>query len=553
MIIRDWELWHTYTAVIAGPTAPPEVLAVRLVGDGLLSSAITRDGFAVWSTGVPERAVEVAQIGRASDGRLTCPAGPASAAPTGFASASLDQAVLFRNSEVLLFPQHTGLPGPYARGLMGMCMVGSAGGGGHRFRVYPMLTVYEHGVVVVSLRVVGAPGAAIPFDRFVSDVAMLNRVDIGSVMVPPAVALAGFRSGVEWRAARTPWARRRIIADIQRVAAALDDATVAGETEGPFPVDHAPLDIATPGAPVRRLTDFGGALLAAAAYAAGDRRTGAALALRGEAPSCGIEYPFTGRPHLYLIRFDGQQLTAAENEAVHGDAFGRLIGGLPEAAPVGAGRELLPPNTRKMGDMGWYATTSGSLTVWSAFGIHGRETGRAADADRGRLVYEQHARAEMLEYGYALHRRLYLRTSDPAGRLSDVLNAQRAVLALEAATDEVSHFRDVRNFVLAGWSALGVPALRARARDGLELRRDEAAAAEAERSARWTNGITLVFGFLAVSALAKDVLDPLARWAKWSVPDGPAGSLLLVFVACAIVGAALVLARVAAARTRARR
>jgi hypothetical protein len=191
--------------------------------------------------------------------------------------------------------------------------------------------------------------------------------------------------------------------------------------------------------------------------------------------------------------------------------------------------------------------------VWAGDGI--RPPAPPADQatqDYSQLVYEQHARAEMFEYGYALQRRLATRARDPHHSTADVLRAQHDVIGLEAALEEASPLREVREFLRQGWSALGSADLRARAREVLAVRKDEAALTEANRQAAWATALTIVFGLLAVSSLANDFLEPLWVLRGWPPAGGALRKLTQMGVATGLVITALIGARAVIRRRRRR-
>jgi hypothetical protein len=105
------------------------------------------------------------------------------------------------------------------------------------------------------------------------------------------------------------------------------------------------------------------------------------------------------------------------------------------------------------------------------------------------------------------------------------LRAQRETLALDTALDEATPLAEVRAYLRDGWHALDVAGLRARTREALAVRRDEAALEATRAQNRWSTVMTLVFGFLAVPTLAKDVVAPLGVRFRWwpTVPEGEVG------------------------------
>jgi hypothetical protein len=547
-LLQEWEVWHTYAMVLSDTVPDVEAAARRMVAAGVLASATTREGYTAWlgPTGHLRSGttfVTLAANGLADvrlplriDGR--------------YAAQSAWQAAWFRYAEQKLFTPFANMPPRYVRGLMGACRLVDTENG-HSYQVYPTLVLYETGVAVVSLRILSArPWSAEEFTRRIFG---LRQTWFEDIWVPPAVLRAAAAATLGWHehggGLGAGWrALQHLHAVDEIVRASTEAAAEPPDPEG-FAFEAAPLRVlAASDEPVQlRLTDLGRCLVTAAMYAASGPREGLAV-LRGQVPLTTIDFPFVGRTHVYLFRHSDQRPSAQENEAAHGDVFGRIVAGLPEHVPEVA-RSMLSPSARRMGDMSWYMTPVASLTVWSADGIRQQDDeARIREPNRGHLVYEQHARAELLEYGHALRTRLArlaLRSDVGPQSTASVLRAQRALVQLDASMDIASPLAEVRQYLLTHWETLGASELRSRTREALAIRRDEAALWDGTRQARWTTVLAVVFGFLAIPPLASEVLGPLWALLGWPPVDvGPARDLALVLVAAAIVAAALLGARI---------
>ena len=108
---------------------------------------------------------------------------------------------------------------------------------------------------------------------------------------------------------------------------------------------------------------------------------------------------WSGRPHIYLVRFGNQCKTASENESKHGPHFGRIIS-RAAALDDEAAKSALPKDARLFEDYSAYVNGAATLWVWSKGGLSTEHM----DANRGNLIYERQALAELLEYGYMLYR-----------------------------------------------------------------------------------------------------------------------------------------------------
>jgi hypothetical protein len=261
-------------------------------------------------------------------------------------------------------------------------------------------------------------------------------------------------------------------------------------------------------------------------------RSGAAFLLRGQRKIIRPGNYWCGRPHIYLLDFEGQKASAEENIRAHGGEFGWIHGRHPGGSPE-AGLRYLPKDMRHFDGYSAFLSQAASLWVWSTGGKEMQA--EWADPNRGHLIYEQQATMELLEYGHMLHRALLAKV-EAATSSSEVHELRWAVNHLQSNIGDATHFGETRGLLHAGWNELGLSNLQARITEGLSIRSEQTAIREArgnERVGRW---LTIIFGVIAVPPLANDVLRPL--WALlgwWSPSSAAAESLFFIGIAVASV------------------
>jgi hypothetical protein len=130
------------------------------------------------------------------------------------------------------------------------------------------------------------------------------------------------------------------------------------------------------------------------------------------------------------------------------------------------------------------------------------------DLNRGNLIYERQVLAELLEYGYMLHRSLYHRVGQ-FRTTSEVMSVRKEILQLRLKMREASYSGEVRELLENGWKELGLPDLITEIDAGLLLRESETRSIEALRTTRVGWSLAIVFGFVAVPALADQVVKPI--------------------------------------------
>jgi hypothetical protein len=120
-----------------------------------------------------------------------------------------------------------------------------------------------------------------------------------------------------------------------------------------------------------------------------------------------------------------------------------------------------------------------------------------------------------MEYGYMLHRGL-LERAEGYANLDEVFAARRALVRLRQDMSEASYFGEIRELLEHGWAELKLPELRDSIQEVLSLREAETQVSEARLTARVGRALTVVFGLVAVPAVAQRVVQPL--WELLGVP-----------------------------------
>ena len=193
----------------------------------------------------------------------------------------------------------------------------------------------------------------------------------------------------------------------------------------------------------------------------------------------------------------------------------------------------LPPTLRSFDDYGAYVTSATSLWVWSKQGIRNQWPRR--DPNRGHLIYERQLVVELLEYGYMLHRSLYHRMEQLNS--SDEIAAVRfQILDLRRRMREASHAGEIRDLLNAGWKEMSLPELLQDIEVGLSMRENDRRANDTNRKTRIGFALTIVFGLVAVPALAEQLISPLWNLSGLPTPVNPElAKLVSILIAFLIV------------------
>ncbi len=502
--IEEWEIWHTYVTSLEHIGIDLPEAARRLVTLGVAECAMLRDGRTYWrsnstvgsgSTLVGEDSTSKRPIFQLD------PDKGCTAKLDGFAAEAWGQAAYFLRSERRVLGDDTGLLPPYLRAYLGKCLLTSTSKDktSWQLNLYPILTVYESGVMIVEFRMIG-PKTVRALADFIADDVNLFRSRFDHVEVTPG--LAAFAA----RAYNQPVYQGNFVRRLQFIwlQAGHDIAVrqrTKRETDESLSFDLAPLT-SSEGDDLKSIALT---IFHTVTFIIGRPRMGLSFLLWGQLPALATGEFWSGRPHIHLVRFHQQCKSASENEVRHGSDFGKILSRIPTLDDAAA-KLVLPKDARLFQDYNAYVKRSCLLWVWSTGGLS--EQAAWMDPNRGNLIYERQVLAELLEYGYMLHRSLYHRI-EKFSTTAEVILVRRQFLQLQRKMREASPSGEVLELLENGWDEFGLPALIDEIDAGLRLRESETRSIEALRTTRVGWALTLVFGLVAVPALADQVVQPI--------------------------------------------
>lgn len=528
MQLHEWEIWFTYSTYLTGTLPDLGTAAQMLLARGVGVCAMHSDGRTFWCApeGVesacavidPDRWSERAEAKLIRDGvELEMDNLPE------FVREVWLQGIHYRFSEMRLFRDNAALLPPYVRIFLPE-HVFVASDERINVKCYPVIKLYESGVILVGLRVLG-PSDPMGCDEFVRDYLNQFRTRFNLVITSPGVsrlAVEAYQFGWE----KPSFGERVQLPRLQRIHDSNVQALTVRHNGGEFEFDYAPLSVGD--GSTDNFQSYSQTIFGIVAYVISRPRRGIAFVFRGQKQLIDVGNCWVGRRHIHLIRFEDQANTASENEKLHGDEFGWILSGTRvnnQSSP----KRYLPKNSRHFEDYGAYISSTGALWVWAgeSLKIHPDY----AEANHAPLVYEHQAVTELLDYTHILYRALWERAVGEGG-IDEVLRARRNLALLKKQINETSLSGEIQDLIQDGLAEFDVPRIEAAITESLAIRETEESLAEGRRSDRVGRVLTVLFGIIAVPPIANDVLSPLWDYLKlWRPADANLSKLYLIAVA----------------------
>lgn len=540
MKISNWEAWYTYSSFIPHRSINLTEMAHRFVLSGVAASTFHSDGMVWWSDdgGVRHHSISLAQV--RSDGRFQLP--PDASELSAYELEGIGQSVRLRASELDLFKIDGELRPRYLRAVLPPYRLERPHG---LTTIYPHIKVFESGVASVELRVFSAPKNALDLNEFINGIVRLPMINHEVELAPPATArLSPIATRI---GSGYPFWKRAIVAWFQHGHAQGVLEEQSSERCGDFvhdfvepPQSAEPVDLKNVGRTLLALT----ALFTedhplvhlgrlperrgeedSSRWSVGDLLQAARYVIGGEPAALEQTRFWSGRRHFHLIDYEGQAPTATENEQQWGEEFGWIMaGGLGDSEEVG--KSFLPDDLRRFDDFGLYINKPTILWAHAQRSLASRPRAPGGRLDRGSMVFEHQVIGEVLDYAYALHRKLAYQAKRSDTDIDRVLETRRRLVEFREALTALSGYGEVENWLKRGFEATGTNELNSVIEESLSVREASAQLTEQRQRNRFAAALSMIVALAALVPLANNVVAPLWRWAGWPAPQSqPAADL----------------------------
>jgi hypothetical protein len=506
MDLQEWEIWHTYSSFFVKPIKDLNVLAQKLVEDGIAECSSLINGECFWMENDSAVSGKLSIFVHPDNAKSTFELQPIPANP--FITECLKQAAYFRFAEIRLYKADGLLPPPYVRAYLGECRLASED---ISIAVYPIITIYQSGIILIELRLI-SPDRSISSEELLDKYINTFKWPFNKMALPPRVAFALMQSDIFYR--KNNWSiRHRLMLALVfwRYRKRIKEESYT-DSSGDF--SHQFYDLQKPEAPKDPMFDIGHTtsdlsqlLMMGIGWSLNVRRLGLGFLLFGQPPLPELGSYWVTRPHCYIIRHTDQKETASENEKVHGDDFGWIMS-RTTGTGIG-GRQYLPKNLRTTEDYGAYVAPQGSLWAWSKSGV--TKQSKPEDKNREGFIYEPQVMMELVDYVFMFHKR-FAEMASVIESTDEVLAARKELASLQMNMSSVSRFGEINELIEAAWKRMNVEKLRSQIADALAIRKEEKELLEERTENRRSILLTFFFGMLAAPTLASEFTTPLIRY-----------------------------------------
>ena len=252
-------------------------------------------------------------------------------------------------------------------------------------------------------------------------------------------------------------------------------------------------------------------------------------------PNLGVKYLFLGqkkiidngnywegRPYIYLLDFNGNCLTASENNKKFGKEFCEII----ERFKSDCRKEVkLGADVRFLDDASVFFEKSACLKVLS------RKSMEIDTPENNILSHE--AIATYIEYVYMIHRALLQKITQ--SHSVDDVSALRWRVNQLPSPQQIAASGEVRTYSHEAWEKFGIENLKAQISEAILISYDDKKFKHEKQSNVVNLAFAILFGFLAIPSVGKDVIAPIWKTTSLYYPTNSYENLYFFFVTSLIL------------------
>jgi hypothetical protein len=365
--------------------------------------------------------------------------------------------------------------------------------------LYPVILLYQSGILIIEFRIIGSDDS-VELSNFISNYVNIYQCDYDYAIVPTAISVIAPEAYQLYSNAQNNLFHRLGIIRRKKKHKQVFQTFSKRIDFGDFEFEMAPIFSEEN---KETITSVAQTLFTIIGFITKHPISPIGFLLKGVPGLPELGNYWVGRPHIHLVQHSNQLDEASSNENLNKEFFGRILARVPEAS--GDFSNYVPPNARKFNDYAAYITSAATLWVWSKNGLENQK--QWMDINRGNLIYEHQVQAELLEYGFMLHKSL-VEKSIKLKRYPDILATRRDLIELKSKMLETTPYGDVRDLLTKGWEQMNLEVVQEQISENLSILESEIKFIESKQGDNFRVFLT-VFGLIASASFAKSVVSPL--------------------------------------------
>ncbi|PEW67022.1 hypothetical protein CN448_19020 [Bacillus cereus] len=493
MIIKDYDIWYTYSQYFLNEEIDLEKMAKTLVKLEIADLVVSSSDIAYWIFD-EELCVENVGVKYPKSNFMTFSKPPNM---NQLQAEFYEQAYKFEFHQRNLFTEMLNVKNRYIRAFLGKIYLKNED---MVVALYPQVKIYENGVVLLSLRKF-CGNDDIPVGDFINNYVNLFTERFQELWMSSGIVLARELSVLSYEKLSNKEKKRAYNA-IKEGICELTQVVEDEEQGFSFKLCNVP---ARGTLNLGLVTDT---IFEAIEYSANVK----------------IEQPlrverfyelgtyWRGMPFIYLLDYENQPHSTNDLLDEHYYMFSQILNRVSKISQCNIDNLKEDNDYRSFDDYKLFINEA--VVLWAIAGQSLVSNIKYVDANRGHLIYDKQVQSEMLLYVYALYHKLFIKSYKENYTTEQVIQYQMKINEMYRDFKyEASHYGEINN-LLNALSKFGVDDLKESIDNNLKLKKELDTLISNKNNTIFSRVLSILFGILGASSISTNVVLPI-----WEMMD----------------------------------
>jgi hypothetical protein len=519
IVLKDWEIWHSYSSYFLEEIEDLYTLADKLVKNQFCVIAYHSDGTTWCDYGNEIRRYNLTNPSSTKQFAIETQILP----NINYIKECSFQASMTRNSEIkLLGPGYIDTFSYILLYLSPICVTEQ----GHHIFLYPQIKLFTNGVIIISFREKHSK-TTYEIDCLIKNDVNLALHHQDALEIPLGLARIHLRCSVLKNGARI-LKRLKVLNKANDLNKYIDthkrSYTDNGITFEVFPLKRK--DITS----VLSLQSLKDIIITSLSFIVNNKKEEFDYLLSGNIkPSRIITGNYwLGYPSIYLLNFENQPETSVEIIEKYSDDLLKIMNRATTLSPLFGGIEK---NLRLSDDYCVFMNIALILWVSSKKDYNKMNT----HFNREAIICEREVLVQSVNYLIMTHERQYERASNDAIHYKSLLKEQLSIINLDKLSNKLGHYGEIMNFHKYAFQVFELSEIQKQAIDCLKIRSDYEREEKNESLLKLGLMISIIFGILQAPSFADYVIGPLFVQLGIQLPIGLESQKLILFAVTVVI------------------